>query len=125
MKKEAPRNVITVKQLEYDGNSQDFKLYKGLPLIARKNSKDYNIANNDTFIVEYVDATQVLLDNDVLIPLELMSKLFYPCYAMTIHKSQGSTFKEPYSIYEWDRLDKRLRYVALTRGDDIAYINIV
>ena len=35
---------------------------------------------------------------------------------MTIHKSQGSTFTEKYSIYEYEDMKPRMLYVALTRA---------
>ena len=44
---------------------------------------------------------------------------------ITIHKSQGASFNFPYTIHEWNRLNKRLRYVALTRATDKKFINII
>ncbi len=44
---------------------------------------------------------------------------------MTIHACQGCTFDEPYSIHEWERLDKHLKYVALTRATKKEFINII
>jgi len=32
---------------------------------------------------------------------------------------------EPYTIHEWDRMDQRLRYVALSRSREHSYINIM
>ena len=49
---------------------------------------------------------------------------FYVAYAITIHKSQGSTFDFSYTIHEWDKLDNKLKYVALSRATDKEYINI-
>jgi hypothetical protein len=34
----------------------------------------------------------------------------------TIHKSQGASFNNKYTIHEWNRLDRRLKYVALSRA---------
>ena len=36
----------------------------------------------------------------------------------------AANINEPYTIYDWNLLDERLRYVALTRASDISYINI-
>jgi hypothetical protein len=33
-----------------------------------------------------------------------------------IHKSQGASFDKKYTIHEWARLDRRLKYVALSRA---------
>jgi ATP-dependent exoDNAse (exonuclease V) alpha subunit len=46
-------------------------------------------------------------------------------FATTIHKSQGATYNFPYTIHQFNRLDERLRYVALTRATDMKFINIV
>ena len=51
------------------------------------------------------------------------STSFKPRYAMTVHKSQGSTFTEDYSIYEYETMKSRMLYVALTRARNIKQIN--
>ena len=43
---------------------------------------------------------------------------------MTIHKSQGQTFTYDYQIYEWEKLDNRLKYVALSRATKINNIHL-
>ena len=49
---------------------------------------------------------------------------FKPRFAMTVHKSQGSTFTENYSIYEYEDMTSRMLYVALTRARDKQQINL-
>ena len=51
--------------------------------------------------------------------------MFYVAYAITIHKCQGETYDTPYTIHEWERLNKRLKYVALSRATDKNLINII
>ena len=46
-----------------------------------------------------------------------------PGYAMTVHKSQGSTFTENYSIYEYEYMKPRMLYVAFTRARNKQQIN--
>ena len=43
---------------------------------------------------------------------------FRPGYCITVHMSQGKTFRERYTIHDWysDRMHGRGRYVALSRG---------
>ena len=56
--------------------------------------------------------------------LSKFQEYFYPAYCITIHKSQGQTYNFPYTIHEYERLTKKLKYVALTRATDIKFINI-
>ncbi len=42
---------------------------------------------------------------------------------MTVHKSQGSTFTIPYSIYEHKQMKANMLYVALTRASDKGQID--
>jgi len=53
--------------------------------------------------------------------------LFYVAYAITIYKSQGSTFDYPYTIHEYGHpmFDDRLKYVSLSRATSIEHINII
>lgn len=44
------------------------------------------------------------------------TSIFKPAFAMTVHKSQGSTFTRPYSIYEYKTMKHRMLYVAITRA---------
>ena len=48
---------------------------------------------------------------------------FKPGYAMTIHKSQGQTIRENYSIYEYKDMKQKMLYVAMTRATKKTHIN--
>ena len=52
------------------------------------------------------------------------NKYFYLAYCITVHASQGETFKEPYTIYDWGKMCKRAKYVALSRGTKLENIQI-
>jgi len=43
-------------------------------------------------------------------------------YAMTVHKAQGMTINRPYSIYEYNRMQHDMMYVALTRTSKKEYV---
>ena len=60
------------------------------------------------------------------IPFDLFQRLFYPAYAITIYKSQGSTFDNEYTVHEWDHglFNDRLKYVALSRATNLKNIYI-
>ena len=72
--------------------------------------------------------THVHVKNDMktlIIDMDKFQEYFYVAYCITIHKSQGATYNFPYTIHQWNRLAKRLRYVALTRAIDMKLINII
>ena len=55
-------------------------------------------------------------ENKLDIPFKDFQRLFYPAYCITVQASQGDTFDHKYTIHEWSRFDKRLKYVALSRS---------
>jgi hypothetical protein len=120
---------LRIPKLSYDPNSQDMLVYKNLPIIARINSKSYDIANNQTFVVTRLsnDIITITDDDETFkeIKKEDFNKLFYPAYAITTHKSQGGTIDRPFTIYEWYRFDERLKYTAITRAKNFSDISIV
>ena len=126
MDREAKDNkFIFVPKHPFDDNSQDMKICEGTPIIARKNELAKDILNNETFTIKNIKKNVFILDNDIEITKDEFAKLFYPAYCITTHKSQGQTFNEAYTIYEWDRFDKRLKYVALSRSTNKNHINII
>ena len=121
---------LELKALEYDPNSQDVRLFKGMPIIARRNNRDLNIFNNETFIIKEIRQSEdkiIIFDDDreQEIPIPEFVKMFNVAYCITCHKSQGQTYDEAYTIHEWEQFDERLRYVALSRATEIHLINIV
>jgi hypothetical protein len=51
--------------------------------------------------------------------------MFNIAYCITVHRAQGATFDEAYTIHEFNQYDERLRYVELSRATDINLINII
>jgi ATP-dependent exoDNAse (exonuclease V) alpha subunit len=125
------KKVLELSKLSYDPNSQDVYLLSGMPIIARKNSKDLDIFNNETFMIKEIRHTKSIIiieDEDqkkIEINFEDFQYLFYVAYCITVYKSQGQSFNHPYSIHEWDRYDHRMKYVALSRATTKDCINIV
>jgi ATP-dependent exoDNAse (exonuclease V) alpha subunit len=114
--------------LDYDPNSQDVRLCAGMPVIARKNSKELNIFNNETFTIKAIKQKVIVVvdeGKEQEVPIPEFTKMFNVAFCITTHKSQGATFDEPYTIHEFDQFDKRLKYVALSRATDINLINII
>ena len=52
-------------------------------------------------------------------------KNFLVAYGCTTHSSQGMSIGENYTIHEFDRMDQRLKYVALSRSREYSYIHIM
>ena len=120
---------LMLPKLEHDENSQDVQLMRGVPVIARVNSKSLDIANNELFKIKKISTDFITIKDEhaksIDIPIESFQKLFYPAFAITVHKSQGSTFNTPYTVHEWERFNNRLKYVALSRSTDIKNINVL
>jgi ATP-dependent exoDNAse (exonuclease V) alpha subunit len=120
---------VTLPKLSYDPNSQEVRLFPRVPIIAKISDKEKEIANNQMFTVKKVTEDSIYIKDEfkreILIPINEFQRMFYVAYAITIHKCQGETYNEPYTIHEWERLDRRLKYVALSRATDKKLINII
>jgi ATP-dependent exoDNAse (exonuclease V) alpha subunit len=115
--------------LPYDDRSQAVVLNKGVPIISKVNNEEIGIFNNQRFKVLKYDAFTITIEDDFKKELKInipdFQKFFLPGYATTTHSAQGMSIGEPYTIHEWDRMDQRLRYVALSRSREYSYINIM
>lgn len=121
-------DFIKIEKLDYDIRSQSYRLSIGMPLIARKNIKKLKLTNNATYNVTDITNKEItVIDTkmeSIKIPIEVFNQCFYLAFCITIHKSQGETYDEPYSIHEWDRLCKTKKYVAFSRTTKIEHISI-
>ncbi len=120
------------KKLIDDPYSQEIKLHKGVPLIARLNEKKYDIVNNEEFVfngfktikkVKCVELQSIRPNESgepekhiVSIPVAKLQEHFAMGYCITTHKAQGSTIDGNLTIWDWENMDKRLRYTAITRA---------
>jgi hypothetical protein len=62
-KKKAPV-PLKLNKLDFDKNSQDVELLPNMPIIARVNNKNYRIANNETFIIESIKDTNIVVRSE-------------------------------------------------------------
>jgi ATP-dependent exoDNAse (exonuclease V) alpha subunit len=129
-----PTNTYKVTRLIWDERLQTnvlhefYTLCKDMPLIARLNKKDLDIVNNEMFKCHEIKKDTIIIKNEfklLEIKKEKFNKLFDLAFCVTIHKSQGMTLNDKYVIYEWEKLDKRLRYVAISRATNINNISIM
>jgi len=126
--KNSKKKILFIKKLDGDEMSQDVKLVTKVPIIIKVNDKTLEIVNNEQFVITKIIGDEITIKNDereLKINMDIFQKVFFVAYCITIHKSQGASYNFPYTIHEFDRLDKKLRYVALTRATDINHINIV
>ena len=100
-----------------------------MPIMAYKTNNKMNIVNNERFIIDTIINGVIYYSNKMKkqqeIKVDEFQNYFYVAYASTIHKSQACTFDFSYTIHEWEKLDQRLKYVALSRATDKKKINIM
>lgn len=116
---------------EDDGQTPEIYFTIGTPMISCKTIKDYGVAKNEMWNIIRFDDDNIVLeyeDRELELSREEVYKNFYSGYAITIHKSQGDTYEDKYTIWDWLRLSKReesgirnrfnrkLRYVAQSRS---------
>ena len=121
------KKPLTLEKLAYDKNSQTVQLLPGTPVISRVNNKTRDISNNELFVVKRITPDTITIKDEersIDIPVTDFQRAFYVAYAITICKSQGSTFAHAYTIHEWSRLDARNKYVALSRAASLDLINV-
>lgn len=133
-------NSLFIASDDDDEMSQDMWIYKGLPVICKKNdNKGGDYLNNETFVVDSFDDTNIYITNERVnddeeiytrylpIKIEDFTKLLYLNYCSTIHKYQGTTIKEPFTIWDWNhpRMNTKAKYTALSRGVCLEHISIV
>ena len=115
--------------------SQSMYLYKGLPIMCVKRLNKLELINGDLLIVEEVNDKSVIAklcytDETITIPLSNpkeehdFASNFYPAYALTIHKCQGQTINEKYTLHETNKYSNKMLYVALSRTTDLNLIHI-
>jgi ATP-dependent exoDNAse (exonuclease V) alpha subunit len=123
------RKGLQLDGLSYDDRSQAVVLNKGMPIISKVNNEDIGIFNNQRFKIKKIGTFRITIQDDFKKLYEIgipdFQKFFLPGYATTTHSAQGMSIGEPYTIHEWDRMDQRLKYVALSRSREHSYINIM
>jgi exodeoxyribonuclease V alpha subunit len=113
------------------GDQPPLVLREGDKVIQTKNNYEKDVYNGDLgfckSIIKKDDGTDVVIqfdDKTVTLEEEDLDDLQL-CYAMTIHKSQGSEFKLcvlPMFSAFYSMLDRNLFYTALTRASKVAVV---
>jgi hypothetical protein len=108
-------------------NSQDVRLMKGTPVMAIRNNKSMGFVNGSTFRVKSIEPLilkDTIANEDITINKDIFKEYFYVNYCSTVHRCQGETITEPFTIHEWNRMDTRMRYTAISRAISTNLINI-
>ena len=110
------------------GHNDRFILTKGTPIIARISNKEKEIYKNEIYYFDGLDDEKINIYNErnkvELENKEELVRLFCSGYCITIHKSQSQTYRDNYTIHEWNYISQkkdnylRLRYTAMSRSDD-------
>ena len=100
---------------------------KGTP-ITLNDTCAFGVRNMSLILTSFT-AEHVVLSGKRFALTKDFFELAMPSYAITIHKSQGSTICEPYQVHETERfcttsLATRLLYVALTRCTTPSWVRV-
>ena len=126
--KETEKEFIERKK---KNGTQTIKLFNGMPIIANRTIDQGEICvNNEEFKITSINKNKLTAESirpDGIHKVEIETKEFYKyflvAYCITTHKAQGSTIKGGMTLWDWDIMDERLRYTALTRATGIEHIN--
>lgn len=132
MRLRAPVDAVELPCNPKDELSQKVWLFAGLPVLARKTAGGGNaLVNNEAWVVERVEEGVVNLRSkarDLTFECKVadFQATFLPAYAVTIHKAQGETIEEPFTIHDWTHMmfDRRLKYTAMSRARTCGQIQI-
>ena len=121
---------IQIKKDIKNPKTQDIILSKGMPILCHKTNKKINILNSEIFYIHSINKDTFSYINNEKIKVEIQNsdfhKYFYPGFCITVYASQGETYNEDYTIFDWDfiHFSKKAKYVALSRSTKINHIQI-
>jgi hypothetical protein len=115
--------------------TQDVELFKGVPVVCHttrnnkeEKAKQNGFLNSERFKVIRVSNKEIVLHSDRIITISPhdFHKYFYIGFCITVHTSQGETFDEKYTIYDWNffHFCDKAKYVAVSRATSIDNIQI-
>ena len=125
------RKGLLLPVLPYDIQSQEVRLNVGVPVISKINCEDKHIANNERFKITEISKTHDIItmkteqEKIIKITFNEFQKYFRCGYCTTVHSSQGLSIGEKYTLHEWNKYNKHLKCVALSRACAHKLINIM
>ena len=124
---EFPTETVFVPKSEMDPKTQSVYLRPGMPVICHTTNKKLRILNSQMFTIESITAESLVVKsgNDTFqMKTKDFHKFYYLGFCITIHASQGESFSDRYTIYDWYQLCLRAKYVAMSRGTNVNNIQI-
>ena len=120
---------IDKEDQDREKHNKQLKYSWGTPLIARKSYCDLDIWKSEIYYVVNIKDDEIELyeterKKKVWILKKELPTMFLSGFCITIHKSQSETYRDDYTIHQWNWLSQggdnnlRLRYVATSRSDD-------
>jgi hypothetical protein len=114
------------KEEKYTNPTQKIKVFVGTPMTARLSEsndegKTHQLINNEEWVITEINDEDVILkslDRKELyykIKLKKLQNKFLVAWAITTHKAQGQTIKQKIKIWDWGKMDTKLRYTAMSR----------
>ena len=116
------------KRLILTRGDKTIYFFEGLKLICDQSFGSYS--NCERFIVKKYDEKYIEIESNkqcLKLSVAEIFKNFKVGYATTVHKAQGCTFDEPFTIYQHDKLEAKgseFIYTALSRSTRLKYINL-
>ena len=98
-----------------------------MPIIAHATNKKLGFMNSQTFTIDSINNDFIIISNGdetINVNTSHFHKFFYLGFCLTVHASQGETFADKYTIYDWYMMCDKAKYVALSRGTNIANIQL-
>jgi len=103
---------------------QNVSVFVGCPVIYRVSNTDMGIIKNKRTSIITITADTIITADNQTIKIAEFHKFLSSGYCFTVHKFQGQTINEPFTIWDTKMMDYRLIYTALTRSRKYDFINI-
>ena len=129
-KQEFNKKYVEIQHDAKNPKTQNVILSLDMPIICNKTNKKKNILNSELFKVHKIDDKNFTIINSsnekIEIEIKDFHKNFYPGFCITVYASQGETYKDKYTIYDWnfEHFCNKAKYVAMSRSSDINNIQI-
>ena len=98
------KRYVTI-DFKYDNKKETYRVCKNMPILATDNIKDKEIFNTMEFVIEDIKDNKHKVNNEWF-DQKVFHESFIPRFCVTVYKYQGADIKEPYNVYDVNRMDK-------------------